>query len=502
MKIQLNFLAPRISLFAVFIFCFSHLSAQEVAVRLFRSQGEGVTWSPNGKRVMYDMKGSAPEHYYEVHVADSNGEHDTCLSCLCPDLPHKETGSPNWRPDGKYVLLVAEKAEHPGGHVLAIPGFGGFTDIWVMTANGKHAWKVLATNNDKDDGIIMPHFSHDGKKVVWVERKQYPHIFRKREFFGFWVIKTADFVVDSGVPKFQNIKTFEPRGSAFYETYGFSPDGKRIIFCSNWDVRYWWLSRIYTIDAETGGDLRELTENDYNEHACFFNDGKWIIWMSNSCATRQGTDWWIMHPDGTMKQRLTYFNEPAFPAYNGHKKWCGLVSFSPDDKKFIGGVQYSLLKQEGSIYMMDFLPCDSGTGLAGEYYSNDKFTGNKRGRRDAAINYRWGPPWNDTLVTTDKFSVRWTGYLQPLYGETYSFFINNDKRMSVWLNDTLLLGPDSKKIPHGEKMAQITLAKGKKYKLRVQFTGNKKQKCTAELIWSSPHQYKQVIPASQLYVMP
>ena len=152
--------------------------------------------------------------------------------------------------------------------------------------------------------------------------------------------------------------------------------------------------------------------------------------------------------------------------------------------------------------MIDFLPCGSGNGLQGEYYSGADFDGNHRNRQDPAINFRWGPPWHDTLVTTNNFSVRWTGYVQPLYSETYNFYINNDTHMKVWLNDSLLLGPESKKIPHGEKMAQIALVKGQKYKIRAEYRGNRKQKGTALLIWSSLHQYKQVIPASQLYQAP
>jgi hypothetical protein len=335
--------------------------------------------------------------------------------------------------------------------------------------------------------------------LVWVERKEYPHIFKKKEAFGLWTIRTADFVDAPAGPKLENIKTFEPNGDAFYETYGFSPDGKRIIFCSNMDVRFWWSDRIYTIDAITGGDIKELTNNDYNEHARFSNNGQWIIWMSNTCATRQGTDWWIMHPDGTMKQRLTYFNEPAFPQYLGHKQWAGLGSFSPDDKKFMGGVQYSLFKQEGRIFMLEFMPCGNGDGLQGEYYANGNFSGDKKTRNDAAINFRWGPPWNDTLVTTDNYSVRWTGYVQPLYSETYNFYTHDDKYMSVWLNDTLLIGPKTSAIKHDEKMAQINLVQGQKYKLRVEYHESKKNKGTAALIWSSLHQYKQAIPASQIF---
>lgn len=489
---------PPLPFFILVFGCALKAYPQEVKITLFRAQGEATTWSPDGKRIAYDTKGPKPKEYYEIHVADSNGSHDTCLSCICPDIPHKETGSPDWDPMGKYIIFVSEKAVHKGPYYAAIPGFGGYSDIWVITTDGKKAWKVLETRNDKNDGIIAPKFSRDGKHVVWVERKKAPHILTKKQFFGLWVIKTADFTDSADIPKLENIKSFEPKGDAFYETYGFSPDSKRIIFCSNMDVRYWWLCRIYTMDT-TGGDIKQITNNDYNEHARYSNDGKWVLWMSNSCATRQGTDWWIMHPDGTMKQRLTYFNEPGFPQYSGHKKWACLAMFSPDDKKFVGAVQYSLFKQEGSIYMGEFLPCGNGNGLTGEYYDNDKFNGSPKTRNDPAINFRWGPPWNDSLVTTDSYSVRWTGYLQPLYTETYSFYTHDDKLMSVWLNDTLLIGPDTPEIKYHEKMAQVNLIAGKKYKLRIEYHNKKSDKGTVVLIWSSLHQYKQVIPASQLF---
>lgn len=477
----------------------SIVSGQELKLTLFRQQGEGTCWSPDGKRIAYDLKGPKPKEYYEIHVADSNGMHDTCLSCRCADLPQKETGSPDWSPDGKYMILVSEKAVHKGPYYAAIPGFGGYSDIWVMTADGKHAWKVLETNNDPNDGIIAPKFSHDGKHVVWVQRKRSPHIFRKKQFFGLWVIKTADFVDGSNGPKLENIKTFEPKGDAFYETYGFSPDNKRIIFCSNMDVPFWWLCRIYTIDAATGGDIKQLTTNDYNEHARYANNGKWIVWMTNTNATRQGTDWWIMKPDGTQKQRLTYFNEPGFPQYTGHKKWACLVAFSPDDKKFAGCAQYSLFKQEGSIFMGEFLPCGNGDGLNAEYYTTENFSGDKKVRNDPAVNFRWGKPWPDSLITSDNYSVRWTGYVQPLYSETYTLYSYAGKNTSVWINDTLVIGPNTPKIKYHEKMAQINFVAGKKYKLRVEYYNKKQNKGVAILAWSSEHQYKQAIPASQLF---
>ena len=77
--------------------------------------------------------------------------------------------------------------------------------------------------------------------------------------------------------------------------------------------------------------------------------------MSNKDNKNHGTDWWMMNPDGTDKIRLTYFNDPKNAMYAGKAVWTGLVSFSPDGKKFIGGVQKSLITQEGYIVMGEFL---------------------------------------------------------------------------------------------------------------------------------------------------
>jgi hypothetical protein len=486
-----------LSLLLVFI-C-SALSAQEVKVSVFRRQGEGIAFSPDGKKLVYDMKGAKPNEYYEMHIADTNGTNDTCISALNPDIPHRHTGSPDWHPSGKYIIFVAEQAVHPGGSVPAIPGFGAYSDIWVMTRNYKHAYKLTNIPSDNNHGIIGPHFSHDGKHVVWVERKLAPNVAKKGRFFGLWVIKTADFVIESGIPKLVNEKSFEPGGDAFYETYGFTADDKRIIFCSNMGVRFWWSCGIYTIDATTGAYLKKLTTNDYNEHALCSPDGKWIIWMTNTMVTKQGTDWWMMRPDGSFKQRLTYFNEPGNPEYNGHKRWAGLVNFSPDYKHFVGGVQNSLLKQEGTLYKADFLPSGDGNGIKGEYYDTEDFKGTPKTRTDPAVNYRFGPPWHDTLVTGKSYSVRWSGYVEPLYSETYTFYTHADKNMTVWLNDTLLIGPKTAKGQYKEKSVQVNLVAGKKYKLKVEYHNKLQNKATIVLLWSSAHQYKQVVPGSQLF---
>ncbi|MGZ3884704.1 MAG: hypothetical protein ACXVPD_11010, partial [Bacteroidia bacterium] len=60
-----------------------------------------------------------------------------------------------------------------------------------------------------------------------------------------------------------------------------------------------------------------------------------------------------MSTDGSGKERLTFFNEPDYPQCDGNARWAGLGSFRPDGKKFVGGVQLSLVTQEGKIMMVE-----------------------------------------------------------------------------------------------------------------------------------------------------
>ena len=112
-----------------------------------------------------------------------------------------------------------------------------------------------------------------------------------------------------------------------------------------------WNEHIYTVDTN-GRNLLKLTEKDYNEHAIFTPDGTHIVWMTNTNSKTIGTDWWMMNTDGTNKKQLTFFNERKSPQWAGHAVWAGLGSFNPTGDSFVGGVQLSLITQEGKIMMV------------------------------------------------------------------------------------------------------------------------------------------------------
>ncbi|MFO0891889.1 MAG: hypothetical protein U0790_22470 [Isosphaeraceae bacterium] len=300
-----------------------------------------------------------------MHLADPDGSNDVCLTEGVPSLPRKHIGSPSWHPTGRYLVVVVEKARHAGTSVEATPGFGGYTDIWCLTPDGRRAFQLTDLPGSPDEGVICPRFSPDGKRLVWAGRLQRPNFLDPKMAFGRWAIMVGDFVDAGEKPRLRNIRSFQPGGAAFYETYGLSVDGKRIIFCSSMNQRSVWDQQIYTISSTTGRDVRQLTHGDYNEHAFYTPDGKSIVWMTNRGSIRGGADWWIMRSDGSGKRRLTHFNQPGHEHDMGRAVWAGLGSFSPEGRRFVGDIQTNLLTQDATIRIVELIPEKPGRGGPG-----------------------------------------------------------------------------------------------------------------------------------------
>src|SRR5262249_50840184 len=134
---------------------------------------------------------------------------------------------------------------------------------------------------------------------------------------GLWRLVVADFVIADGRPALRNIRKYQPGGPAFYENHGFSPDGTRLIFCSNLAQPrlFQSLNHDIFVMALASQALPRLTNANYNEHAHYFPDGRKIAWVTNTDIPSKGSDVWIMNPDGSGKERLTFFNQAGCPEY-------------------------------------------------------------------------------------------------------------------------------------------------------------------------------------------
>ncbi len=103
------------------------------------------------------------------------------------------------------------------------------------------------------------------------------------------------------------------------------------------------------------GRLTNLTRtsHDWDEHAHYSPDGRWIAWMSSTGmkihyesvrghAWRKylKTDLWIMDSRGMARKRLTYFNKAGHPHHRGGRTIVSDSAWSPDGRRLVVLVAY------------------------------------------------------------------------------------------------------------------------------------------------------------------
>jgi TolB protein len=171
-----------------------------------------------------------------------------------------------WSPDGKQFLFTRVP-----------PGKMG---VWTMNAEGGDLKPILPKEP-------MPHFdghwSPDGKRIVFV-------FDRLQGTDG----KLQIDVIDADG---QNHKNLLPH-KAFDEAPRWSPDAKRIAWCSTRDKN----QDIWTCDAD-GKDLKRLTSDPNADNAPAWSpDGKQIAFTSGRAGN---LDIWVMNADGSNQRNLT-----------------------------------------------------------------------------------------------------------------------------------------------------------------------------------------------------
>jgi hypothetical protein len=142
----------------------------------------------------------------------------------------------------------------------------------------------------------------------------------------------------------------------------------------------------------------------------------------------------------------------------------------------------------------------TGTGLNGDYYSSQlkTFAGPPTlSRIDPTVNFDFGIGSPDPSISSDTFTVRWSGQVQPLYTQTYTFYTRTDDGVRLWVNGQKLV---NKWVDQGptEWSGTIALTANQKYDVLMEYYENT-QGAVAQLSWSSLGQVKQIIPQTQLY---
>ena len=144
-------------------------------------------------------------------------------------------------------------------------------------------------------------------------------------------------------------------------------------------------------------------------------------------------------------------------------------------------------------------PGGAGGGLTGEYFDNIDLTGLSFTRTDLAVNFDWGAGSPDSSIGADTFSVRWTGQVEPLYAETYTFTTVSNDGVRLWVNGQLLIDNWMDHTTPSTRQGSIALQAGQKYDLVLEYYENTGD-ALVSLSWSSPSQPQEVIPPGQLSI--
>src|SRR3954464_2132306 len=81
----------------------------------------------------------------------------------------------------------------------------------------------------------------------------------------------------------------------------------------------------------------------------------------------------------------------------------------------------------------------TGTGLHADYFNNQTLTAPVAvTRTDGTVNFNWGSGAPAAGIGADHFSARWTGQVEPLFTQTYTFFTVSDDGVRLWVNGQLL----------------------------------------------------------------
>lgn len=292
----------------------------DVKISDFRGRGGRVDWSPNGEFVVFDRKGQ--DGGFDLFIT-RDFVTEKCLTCDHPDLPNSKRnyGQPVVHPNGRYIVFQAEKQKH--GFIIPLatnPGAGVFNDLWLYDLKTKRAKPLWEVSNTKHQGVLHPQFSKDGKQLSWSEMYKGANFKLPGLHAGSWKLKVGLFSPEG----LTNVKEYQAGEDVIYENHGFSHNGNWLFFSSNMrrSKAVNLSTDIYKINLKTG-DLVQLTNEGYNEHAHISPDGKYIVWMSSVGNGntydyyKVGTDYWLMDVDGSNKRRLTHLNNPGHPHFRG-----------------------------------------------------------------------------------------------------------------------------------------------------------------------------------------
>jgi len=330
------------------------------SMEVYKNDAMGVIYNQATNSVAYNKPD--PDGTYKIYISNYDGTGEVQLTYPAWGS-NRHQWAEEWDPTGQYLYCYVEKTDYvtENDHTRtpsdAIPGYGAYTDLWIIKRDGSQAWQMTNFANDYDKGIIHGAISNDGTMFAWTERIQAPVFLDLNLSAGAYIFKVAD-VTWNPNPVFSNIRTYQPGGElAGGEGESISPSKMDILIYSTFESHNLVATPIYRIDLASGNTTK-LTTESFSQAPTYTPNGQRIVYMTGAgCdifpGQLQGADWWIMDADGGNKKRLTYMNMKNHPQSVNSYRLAGTLSFV-NDSTFIGGVMTQSLGLVGYSALVKF----------------------------------------------------------------------------------------------------------------------------------------------------
>jgi hypothetical protein len=167
------------------------------------------------------------------------------------------------------------------------------------------------------------------------------------------------------------------------------------------------------------------------------------------------------------------------------------------------GLPYRLSKS-GKETMAPFAPTiwGNGNGLKAEYFNDVNLSKPAFTRTDVSIYFfHWNKLGVHYKITSDNYSIRWTGKIMPHYSEPLTFHVETGGGIRLYVDGKLLIDKWNEPYPTVHSSPEINLLAGQKYDIRLEYY-NTDDRSQIGLKWGSKSLPVEYVPMGQLFSDP